>query len=457
MRVALLHDVTRSVCQSGHHRAAAMWQAALAPAFAALGHELECPAMFAAERPEAVAALMRRAGLAPEPADWARLFSAPELLAEVEALVAPLEAELVLGWELSPNLVRALLRRGLPVIDMSLAPLRFAPDLFLRLRASRAAWAEALAAMEVPAQEVRQAAARMREAMAPEGGGRGDAVLFVGQTDLDASLIEGGRMAGVERHLGTLERMLAGGRRLLLKPHPHGERHEVVQLLHRRFPEAHIATRSVYALLSDPGIAGVATLSSSVAQEATWFGLPAVALATPDHAPERLPELSGFRVVKARVADPRFWDGVLGGAAVPEGGPALALRRMFRLDWGWPPMPPRAAVAPGPDWVELGRGQPGEALLGFGWGRPEADGVRPAGPLATLGFRRDAPGVAELACTVEAGADQPVALGVRPGGGGGRWVLRGGETCVLRVPVPAGEGIELALEGAVRVEAVRVV
>jgi hypothetical protein len=333
-----------------------------------------------------------------------------------------------------------------------------APDLFLRLRASRAEWAAALAGLEVPEPEVRQAAARVREAVAPAGGGGGEAVLFVGQTDLDASLIEDGRLAGVERHLDALARLLDGGRPLLLKPHPHGERHEVVRLLHRHFPQARMATRSIYALLGDPGIGMVATLSSSVAQEAPWFGRPAVALAMPDQAPERMPELSGFRMVKARVGDQRFWDGVLGGAAVPDGGPALGLRGMFRLDWGWPPMPPRAEVEPGVAWLGMGRGQAGEALLRFGWGRPEAEGVRPAGPLATLGFRRGAAGMAELACTVEAGDDLPVVLGVRPGGCGGRWVLRGGEAYVLRVAVPAGEGIELALEGrALRVDAVRVV
>lgn len=461
MRVALLHDVTRAVCQAGHHRVAAMWQRQLAPAFAALGHDLYCPEAFAAERPEPVAALMRRAGLAAEPADWARLFSDPALLPEVEALLADVSADLVLGWELAPNMVRALLRRAVPVIDMSLAPLRFAPDLFLRLRASHPDWAAALAGMAVPTEQLQAAALQVREAVAPARPGGDSAVLFVGQTDLDASLIEDGRLASVKRHLDAIDRLLAG-RALLLKPHPHGERHDDLRLLHRHFPQARIVTDSIYTVLSDPAVGAVATLSSSVAVEAAWFGRAATALVTPDQAPERLPELSGFHTMEARVADHRFWDRVLNGATAGPTGPAVSLRRMFHLDWGWPPFPSRAAVELSADWLPLARGQRGDALLRFGWRRPDAAGVQATGGLATLGFRCAAPGTVELACGTDAPEDLPVALSVRPGGAASPGIVPAGGTTTLRVAVPAGDGIELALSlpegraGSLRLEAVRV-
>jgi hypothetical protein len=463
MRVALLHDATRAVCQAGHHRVAATWQGVLAPAFAALGYEVFCPPDFAAERPEPVAALMRRAGLAPEPADWARLFSAPELLPEVEALLAPLHADMVLGWELSPNMVRALTRRGVPVIDMSLAPLRFAPDLFLRLRASRADWAASLAALAVPPQEIEAAAARVREAVAPARPAPGAALLFVGQTDLDASLIEDGRLAGIGRHLDRLGGMLGGGRVLLLKPHPHGERHDAVRMLHRVFPQARIVTDSIYTLLSDPAVAGVVTLSSSVAQEAPWFGRTAEALLLPDQAPERLPELSAFHTLAARVAEPDFWDRVLNGGPGGPGGPALSLRRMFHLDWGWPPLPPRPVPVPPGDWAALAGGGAGAALLGFGWAGPGAAGVHAAAALATLRFRAPSPGALDLLCTAEGGQDLPLTLGLRPGGATGSGVLPAGVATALRVPVPGGDVLELALSvpedraGRLRLEAVRLV
>jgi hypothetical protein len=459
MRVALLHDVTRAVCQSGHHRVAAMWQRQLAPAFAALGHELHCPDAFAAERPDPVAALMRRAGLAAEPGDWARLFSDPALLPEVEVLLADISADLVLGWELAPNMVRALLRRDVPVIDMSLAPLRFAPDLFLRLRTSQPDWAASLAGMAMPPEQLQAAASQVREAVAPARPEGGNAVLFVGQTDLDASLIEDGQLAAVGRHLDAIEHMLAGGRALLLKPHPHGERHENLRLLHRHFPQARIVTDSIYTLLSDPAVGAVATLSSSVAVEAAWFGRSATALITPDQAPERLPELSGFHTIAARVADPRFWDRVLNGTTGGPAGPAVSLRGMFHLDWGWPPMPARPAVALSADWLALARGQGGDALLRFGWRRPGAAGVEAAGALATLGFRCAAPGTVELVCGTDAPEDQPVALSVRPGGATSTGIVAAGGVTTLRVAVPAGDGIELALEGragSLRLEAVRV-
>jgi len=450
MKVALLHDLTRAVCQAGHHGVAAMWCRLLAPGFAALGHRLDCPAEFAADRPEAVAALMRRCGLAPEPADWARLFSDPALVPEVEVLLDRLEADMVLGWELSPNLVRALLRHGVPVIDMSLAPLRFAPDLFLRLRASRPEWSAALAGLAVPAAAIGHAAGRVRQAVAPAPGppDRRGSVLFVGQTDLDASLIAGGRLAQVADHLDALDRLLAGGRPLLLKPHPHGERHADIRLLHRRFAQARMTTESIYTLLSGAEVETVATLTSSVAQEAPWFGRDAVALVTPDVAPERLTELSGFHIVAADIAAAGFWDRVLqGGRADLPAAAALPLRRIFQLDWGWPPLPSRPAAVLTSEWHGVGRGQAGEAMLRFGWARPGAQGARAILPLATLAFRVApvAASAVEIAC--RATGTLTVGLGLRPGGNSATVALRHDEPCVLRLPLgmAAGGGQDMEL------------
>lgn len=216
MRVVLLHDITRSVCQAGHDRVAAAWCALLAPAFAALGHSLECPAAFAADRPESVARLMARLGLAPEPASWVQLYSDPARLAEVHGLLEPIEADLVLGWELSPNIARALVARGTPVIDMGVAPLRFGADLYLRMRASTTEHATRLARLAVPARTIATAARDLREALAPiprapRGAG---AVLFVGQTDLDASLITGAVVASVDAHGAALRELVGPGARL---------------------------------------------------------------------------------------------------------------------------------------------------------------------------------------------------------------------------------------------------
>jgi len=340
MRAVVLHDVLRSTCQAGHHQVAELWRRLLAPALAPLGHAVSCPAAFAADLPEPVAALMRRLGLTHGPAAWARLYSDPALVPEVAALLDHVDAELVIGWELSPNLLRALGARGVAVIDMSIAPLRFGTDLYLRLRTNRADWAARLAERAVPAPEFADAARRLHEAFGPRARGLPvhsgvPAVLFVGQTDLDASLIAGGALASVADRLPAVEALLAEGAPLWLKPHPHGERHADIRLLHARFPQARVVTDAIYCLLCDPAVGTVATLSSSVAEEAGWFGRRAVRLLAPDDGPGAVPGLSEHHIVSGQVTAPEFWRGVLLGAAPGEGvGDGISLRRLFRLSWG---------------------------------------------------------------------------------------------------------------------------
>jgi|GEM_PF-3856545 len=445
MRVVLLHDVTRSVCQAGHDRVAATWCTLLAPAFAALGHALECPAAFAADRPEPVARLMNRLGLAPEPASWVRLYSDPALLAEVRALLEPIEADLVLGWELSPNMVRALVGRGVAVIDMGVAPLRFGPDLYLRMRASAPDLAARLSRLAVPVGTIATAARDLREALAPvsrapQGAG---AVLFVGQTDLDASLITGAAVASVATHGAALRDLVGSDATLLLKPHPHGEQHADIRRLHRWCPQARVVTDSVYALLCDPDIGTVATLSSSVADEAPWFGRQAVRFITPDNAPAVLAELSDFSIVSNRALSAGFWQALLAGGASPVApGDDLFLRRLFSLHWGWPPLPPRPAPRPRlGQTVPLGHGA-GAAMLGFGWHAPSGGEVRSRLPLATLVFERPSPHAAtiKLACRAApcGPADAlPVDIALRPGMAGRAvmlWRRDGGS--VVRVDLP---------------------
>lgn len=448
MRAVVLHDVLRSACQAGHHHVAELWCRLLAPALAPLGHSVSCPATFAAEVPEPVDAMLRRLGLARGPGAWARLYADPALVPEVAKLLDHVDAELVIGWELPPNLLRALDARDIAVIDMSIAPLRFETDLYLRLRTNRAEWAARLAERAVPATLFANAARRLHEAFGPVARGATvqggvPAVLFVGQTDLDASLIAGGILASVADHVPALEALLDGGAPLWLKPHPHGERHADIRMLHARFPQSRVVTDAIYCLLCDPGVGTVATLSSSVAEEAGWFGRRAVRLIAPDDGPGAVPGLSDYHIVSGQVVTAEFWRGVLLGAAGQKAaGHGISLRRLFRLNWGWPPMPPRALPVLTPDSpLALRRGGAGQAACVFGWQAPDGDGVRSAGVLATLGFRRGWPGAATIAVTVRApagagGGAMAVEMTPRPGDMAIKATVPAGTDAVLHVTLP---------------------
>jgi hypothetical protein len=448
MRAVVLHDVLRSACQAGHHQVAELWRRLLAPALAPMGYSISCPAAFAAETPEPVAALLQRLGLARGPDTWARLYSDPVLVPEVAKLLDHVDAELVIGWELPPNLLRALGARGIAVVDMSIAPLRFDTDLYLRLRTNRAEWAARLAESAVPPTVFADAARRLHEAFGPLARGvavptRAPAVLFVGQTDLDASLIAGSTLASVGDHLPALEALLANGAPLWLKPHPHGERHADIRMLHARFAKARVVTDAIYSLLCDPAMGTVATLSSSVAEEAGWFGRRAVRLIAPDDRPGAVPGLSDHHIVSGEVATAEFWRGVLHGTVQQQGaGSGISLRRLFRLSWGWPPLPPPALPVLAPDvHLALRRGGAGQGACVFGWQAPDGDGVCSAGALATLGFRRGWPGAARVAVAVRAlprtsGGALVVEMALRPGDMAIKATIPAGSDAVLQVALP---------------------
>lgn len=443
----MLHDVTRSAVfgQGGHNHVAAVWRDRLAPAFARLGHELVCPAAFAEDRPAAVERLADATGLTRDTAGWVRLYSDPALVPAVGSLLAAVEpADLVLGWELSPNIVRALARRGIAVIDMGVAPLRFAPDLYLRLRTSDSVLATRLAGLAVPDAVFAAAAARMRTAV---GGQAAAGVVFVGQTDVDASLISDGALAGAAPHVATLRALMRPDEALLLKPHPHGVEHGDIDLLHRLFPNARIVTDSAYALLAAPAVRRVVTLSSSVAEEARWFGKTAFRLVTPDAAPERLGELSGFHLVGIEMLGEGFWARLLDGAAeAPQPPAGVTLRRLFSLGWGWPPLPVAPPPGPGPDGaIDLGAA----ARCGFGW-QVGADGIGMTGRMATLRFARPHGAALTVTLEVQGGTMPGVELSARPGRVVGP----------LAVAVPAGPAgvVEIAVRAprGTEIEAMRI-
>jgi hypothetical protein len=385
LRIAIVHDVFRSEVfgLGGQNRAAAFWHAQLAPIFAALGHELVRPADFAPDRPPVLQQLAASHPLPPDRSSWMRLFSDPALLSTVSDMLAGLRScDLVLGWELSPNIMSALLAHGIRFVDASIDAIRFCPDLFLRLRTNDEVLAARLAALEV-AQTNLRAVARQRADAVPPAPPRPDSVLFAGQMDIDSSLVVDARVARAAGSVARIEAACAG-RDLWLKPHPHCPLHTDIRALHSALPSSRIADDNVYALLAAPWLREILTLSSSVADEAELFEKPARRLVTPDWA--AVAGVSRFFRTDARFTTRAFWQKLLTGQdALSPDAPARALRSMFSYRWGWSEAPPaliERGLAAG-DRILFGAGG-GARLCSFGWSAPEEWGVWSDGPLATL-------------------------------------------------------------------------
>jgi hypothetical protein len=319
------------------------------------------------------------------------LFSDPAAL-PIVAASCPLDHDFVIGFEMTPNQIRLLASAGLPFLDISIDPLRFGRDLFFRMRSNDPSMQRMLQACHQPAEMLRDDVADLLRQAAPGqsiDGCDDGAVLFAGQTDIDASLICDAGLASIEPFIERIGQILQG-RRLLLKPHPYGQTHRTITVLQAAFPGAMVVNDPIYALLSLPEIQHVVTLSSGVAEEATLFGKSVTTLITPDGTREKIGDalVSPYYRVGLEQITGGFWRALEGKAAPAE--PVVAaragrLRHSIGQAWGYTVHPrlTQRAISPG-DRLSFKAGGNGAGLCLLGWSQPERAGVWTDGAMATM-------------------------------------------------------------------------
>ena len=251
MRIAFSCDLMRHGGDAGDAEANSAWLwPLLRPVVEEIGHEL---VLHTRDDPAtAHAAQAAACGLDPSEA-WPLLYSDPAQTDAVRRTSRTLlEADLVIGHELSPNQLHVLAQAGVPCVDLSVDPVRFGPELFLRVRTSDRVLADLLQRRHVPDAALADAVEAMRKRCGASAGVPGPAVLFAGQTDADASLIEGARLRSVEPFIDRIRGLVEPGWRLLLKPHPYARSNADVRALHAAAPGSIFVQDNVYALPASP-------------------------------------------------------------------------------------------------------------------------------------------------------------------------------------------------------------
>src|SRR5271165_4937701 len=222
MKIATVHDVFRSSVFRLPDLEASVgpWLHRLfGPPLTRLGHSVERFSLLENGRPRKLIAAAEEYGWKPDHTAWTWLFSNPDALDVVAELLAPLRGtDLVIGFEMSPNMIRVLNSAGLRFVEITQDPIRFCPDLFFRVRTNDGTISAGIGAWEVSDAAVRAEADRLRARIAPGYDGAAS-VLFAGQVDIDSSLIAGAALTRVDRFVSKIEDTLEG-RKLLLKPHP---------------------------------------------------------------------------------------------------------------------------------------------------------------------------------------------------------------------------------------------
>lgn len=285
--------------------------------------------------------------------DWATLYHrVPPAAADYLARHIPDEA-LVISYEMTPWLRAVLEQRGCDWLDIRLAPLRFASDLYLAVRGNRPALTAALQKHAVSADAVHHEAmllmaqVRHRRRYAEDNLALDDHVVYIGQTEADAALVNAhGRFARIGDYRAKLLEVV-GDSALTYRAHPDGgafadrEQQQIERFVGRPIARCDVET---YDLLAGDANVRLVGLSSGTLQEAQWFGREATSMLTPVCEPAFDADAlagGGYLLIapSSFVSEPLWTDLVAGGRLRP-GAVAIApranmMRELHNAWWGY--------------------------------------------------------------------------------------------------------------------------
>jgi hypothetical protein len=197
-----------------------------------------------------------------------------------------IDSDVVIGWGLTPAVINLLNASQITFIDVEIDPIRFANDLFFRMRTNNKQISRLLKELHVSSEDLRLSVADIRgyvSRRAPEALREGSSLgLFVGQTTTDLSIIASGRIAEPKDYIEEIRQIAERVDILLVKPHPGQAAYSHLSSILDGIPNTHLCNSNIYRILSDINIRHVIGLSSSVLHEARQFGIPTTQLISCD-------------------------------------------------------------------------------------------------------------------------------------------------------------------------------
>ena len=301
--------------------------------------------------------------------------------------------DILVGYEMSANQLRFLSRHGAVFLDIGIDAIRFTRRILFRVRTNSRTICDALQRFHVPARLLVADTGFLRATLGDGTMGPAEDLLFVGQVDIDSSLIASGRIQRIGPHLPRLAELAGQHRQVVVHPHPLATRNDDIAAVLEALPQSTLGEGQVYAALVDARTRTIVTLSSSVANEAELLGKKAVRLLEPDGSSEALglDVVFPYMRVDSEIAQVGFWNAVLGRGwrrrRIPSGhGPdEAALRSALGVFAAT-----RSMVRPVPSVAvesAVSLADPANAeLCRLGWSGVEAAGRWTDGPVAILAF-----------------------------------------------------------------------
>lgn len=259
-------------------------------------------------------------------AAWARHYNAtyPEPIAE--DIVGALSGSLVIGFEMPGGMTKILDRAGIKYIDLSIHPIRFARDYFFGCRSNDPTLAERIGGMQVDQHYidgfVRISKARSSRVYRNRKLEPGSAV-FLGQIEIDSSLIENGAIADARTTEYALLSLSAEYGKVYYKYHPHRKERREIETALKKIPNCEVIEVNIYDLLWAPEVFCFASLSSGSLHEARAFARATKRFISSTEDPychEEYAHGPTYLPVKGSVFSESFWHRLLvdGNAALDE-------------------------------------------------------------------------------------------------------------------------------------------
>jgi SAM-dependent methyltransferase len=260
-------------------------------------------------------------GMEASTANWVKTCDSTEISsASADYLRSFYQDCLVVGFELPGLMIKLFQESGIPYLDFIVHPVRFMDDIFFGVRTNVRRAFEILRgyALDDDLIHVQANIHKATVGREPQRDVTGPAGLFVGQTEVDRSLLaDGGILLEARDFAPRIRELFNRHPRMYYKPHPCAkDTTRIVENLARLIGrDIHITQANVYSLLAHPGIETVCGISSSVLYEAAYFGRQPEFLSSRrmrfDDGSETVFDPAAFVPVYDAFFSPGFWSEVL--------------------------------------------------------------------------------------------------------------------------------------------------
>ncbi len=237
---------------------------------------------------------------------WAKLYDSEDISPDAAQYFSTrFQNALVLGYELPPVFLTLMNSFDIPYIDFSLHPCRFLDDVFFSIHSNNTVANRKLSGYAMNNHEFYKYASFHKAGISrmPNLHFDRNSALIVGQTEIDRSLINKGRIFQLWDYKETIKDIAEKYSTTYFKPHPYAANIQT-QISFLNKYDIQPVDSNIYRCLCNDNLTHVYSISSSVIEESKYFGKNSTRFMDTIHL-EATPVINHY-------FDTEFWAEILG-------------------------------------------------------------------------------------------------------------------------------------------------